>query len=252
MRHTTLPAAVLVTAAALSGCGEDAGAASEACDAFVAVDHELSINEDLEAGIAAIEAFAAAAPDDVAADVEPLIPLLRDDPEAAFESDEMAAADATADGYALEHCHDTLVEVDAVNFAFAGVPDEIEAGRIAFAITNRTQTDEVHEALLLRKNDGVDGAAHEVMADAIGDRPVAVETTYGAFEQFAFVGGGLVEPPGGDGFDVFVVDLEPGEYILACLLPERSAERVESYFGGEQVDGRYHFQHGMFAGFTVT
>jgi hypothetical protein len=252
MRHHLLTAATLIAVIGLGACGEDAGAASEACDAFVAIDRELSINEDLEAGIAALVAFVEEAPDDVADAVEPLIPLLQEDPEAAFESEELAIADVAADDYALENCHDTRVDIEAVNFAFAGVPDEIDAGRVAFAITNHTQTDEVHEALLLRKNDGADTPAHEVLAAALNDRPVSVETTLASFEQFTLVGGGLVEPPGGDGFDVFVVDVEPGEYILACLLPENSSEKIEPYFGGEEVEGRYHFHHGMFAEFTVT
>jgi hypothetical protein len=251
MRHHLVTATTLVAATGLGACGDDAGAASEVCDAFVAIDRELSINEDLEAGIAALEAFVDAAPDDVAADVEPLIPLLREDPEAAFESEELAVADAAADDFALENCHDARIDIEAVNFAFSGVPDEVDAGRIAFTITNHTQTDELHEALLLRKNDDVEGSAREVLAAALNDRPVSIETTLASFEQFALVGGGLVEPPGGDGFDVFVVDVEPGEYVLVCLLPENSAERIDPYFSGEEVDGRYHFHHGMFAELTV-
>ena len=105
---------------------------------------------------------------------------------------------------------------------------------------------------MLCKNDGVDGPAHEVLAAALNGHPVSIETTLGSFEQFTFVGGGFVEPSGGDGFDVFVVDVEPGDYILACLLPENSAEEIGPYFEGEEVEGRYHFHHGMFAEFTVT
>jgi hypothetical protein len=252
MRHHLLPALAIIGAVGLGACGDDAGASSEACDAYVAIDRELSINEDMEAGIAALEAFVAAAPDDVGADVEPLVPLLRDDPEAVDGSEELPIAESAADDYALENCHDTRVDLEASNFVFSGAPDEIDAGRVAFTITNHTQTDELHEALLLRKNDGVEGSAREVLAAALGDQPVSVETTLGALEQFTLVGAGFVEPPGGDGFDVFVVDLEPGEYIVACLFPENSAEQIEPYFGGEVVDGRYHFHHGMFAELTVT
>ena len=97
MRHHLLIAPTLIAAVGLGGCGEDAGAASEACDAFVAIDREFSINEDIEAGIAAIVAFVDDVADDVADEVEPLFPLLREDPEAAFESEEFATAGAAAD-----------------------------------------------------------------------------------------------------------------------------------------------------------
>lgn len=257
MRHNPSPVAarlitMLLAIAAATACGSDGDTDAAACDAFVAIDREMSVNEDVEAGIAAIETFAAEVPDDIARDVEPLLTLLREDPEAAFESEELANAETTTDDWALEHCTDTRVELDAINFGFTGAPERIDAGRVGFAITNHTQTDEVHEALLLRKNDDVEGSAHDVLAAALDGRPLSVETTLGAFAQFELVGGGLVEPPGGDGYDVFVVDLAPGEYIVACLLPEHSAELVDAYFEGEHVDSTYHFAHGMFVELTVT
>jgi hypothetical protein len=43
----------------------------------------------------------------------------------------------------------------------------------------------------------------------------------------------------------------PGEYILACLLPVNSSELIEAYFAGEEVEGTYHFQSGMFVELTV-
>jgi hypothetical protein len=252
MIYRALIACVLASVV-ITACSDDDSAShtSAACDALVAIDVELTINEDLEAGIAAIEAFVAAAPEDVARAFEPVIPLLLDDPEAAFESDEIRAANVAGDGWALDNCADTTVDLEAVNYAFTGAPTDIEAGRVAFTITNHTQTDEVHEALLLRKDDDATGSAHQVLAAALDGQPASIETTLGAFEQFTFVGGSLVEPPGGSDHDVFVVDLEPGDYILACLLPVNSSELIEPYFAGEEVEGTYHLQSGMFAELTV-
>jgi hypothetical protein len=251
MRYLKI-AVLLGVTAGVTACGDDDDDTAAACDAFVAVDEELSINEDLEAGIAAVEAFVASAPDDVADAAEPFLVLLRDDPEAAFESEELAAAETATDDWARDNCADTRVDIEAVNFAFVGVPREVKAGRVAFTLTNHTQTDEVHEALLLRKNDDVTGSADEILSAALEGHTLSVETTLGAFEQFTFVGAGLVEPPGGDGYDVFVVDLEPGEYLLACLLPVDSPEHLDRYFAGEEVDSTYHFHSGMFAELTVS
>lgn len=239
-------------AAAADGSAEDAAADdTAACDAWVAATRAIDIDEDLEAGIAALEDVVATAPDDVAAAVEPVIPLLREDPAAALESEEALAADRAADDWSLDACGEARIDLEAVNFAFAGVPSEVDAGRVAFDLTNGTQTDEFHEALLLRENDDVAESPHDALAAGLGDT-VSAAGTMAALEPFTLVGIGFVEPAGGDTEDVFVADLEPGEYIVACLLPADSADLVERYFAGEEIDGMRHFDHGMFAEFTVS
>ena len=120
-----------------------------------------------------------------------------------------------------------------------------------FNLTNQTQTDEFHEALLLRKDDGVTETAHDTLAAGLGG-PLSVDTALAALEPFELVGGALVEPDGGDSQDAFVVDLEPGEYIVVCLLHADSPELIEAYFAGEEVEGIRHFDHGMFAELTVS
>jgi hypothetical protein len=237
----------------LAACGDDNQSAAgnadtaAACDAFVAID-EAAFVEDLEGIIAGIEDFVATAPEDVAAAVEPLLPLLRSDPEAVDESEELAVAEEASDQWAWDSCADTQIDISAYDFALVGVPNEIAAGRVGFSLVNETQTDEFHEALVLRRGDDVAGSPSEALISALGDE-VSVDNTFGAFADFTLIGGGLVDP-GGD--DIFVVDLEPGDYVLACLLPVGSAELLEAYFGGEQVEGEYHIQQGMFADFTVT
>jgi hypothetical protein len=252
MTYGVLIAGALAAAGVATGCGgDDGGETDAACDAFVAID-EASINDDIEGMISAIEGFVASAPDGVARQVQPLVPLLQADPEAASESRELVVAETASDEWALETCADRTVELEAFNFAFPDVPAELEAGRVAFTMRNRSQTDEAHEALLLRKNDDVAGSAHDALAAGLEGGPVSVENTLGALEDFEFVGASLVEPPGGDDYDVIVVDLEPGDYIVACLLPLDSAGQIEAYFSGEEVHGEYHLQRGMFAEFTVS
>jgi len=249
MRRSIALMAMFSLAVAACG-GDDGGEGAAACDAFIAIDQAFTLDEDLEAGTVALEDFVAAAPDNVASEVEPLIPFLKDDVEAALESDELAAAEAAGDAYALDNCGDTRVDVEGFNFAFPGMPSELEAGRVAFNLTNQTQTDEAHEALLLRKNDGVTETPHDILSSALG-ASISVDATLEALEQFTLVAVGFVEPEGGDTQDVFVADLEPGEYIVACLLPVNSADLLEAYFAGEELEGSSHFDAGMFAEFTV-
>lgn len=221
-----------------------------ACDAFVAASQALD-NGDLQTALASLKDFVAAVPNDVAADVEPLVSLLEEDPEAAFETEGADPGDTAADQYALENCGDTRVDIEAYNFAFVDVPPELEAGRVAFNMVNRTQTDEFHEAILLRQNDGVTETAHDQLSEILG-APISVEATFEALQQFSLVTVGFVAPEGGDTEDVFVADLKPGQYILVCMLPEHSSELLEAYLGGEEIVGERHNDLGMFAEFTVS
>lgn len=237
----------------LAACGDDdPGADSAACDAFVAVDQAFNIDEDPEAGLAALRDFASEAPDDVAEPVERLIASMEADMEAAFESEELATAETAADEYAADHCGDTTLEVEAVNFAFVGIPDEIDAGRVVFDMTNHTQTDEFHEALVLRKADALDGSAHDLLVAGFGPT-MSVADLDALEDSFELYGFGWLEPSDiSDGRDVFVVDLDPGEYIVACLLPVDSAELLDVYASGGEVEAPRHVNQGMFAEITVT
>lgn len=252
MRSATKLTPLFVVAVLAGACGDDDGdtSASAACDAFVAVDQAF-IEDDFEGALAAVKAMAAAAPDDVADALQPLITLWEADPEAALESEEIGVAEDAMDAFALERCHDGVVEIEAINFGFNGLPAELDAGRVAFEMVNHSQTGEFHEALLLRLRDGVEGSPNEVLAGGLDTEVMSVETTLGAVEPFEFLGASIVEPGDGRSTDVFVVDLEPGEYILACILPVGSPELIEPYFGGEPVEAVSHFSQGMFAEFTV-
>jgi hypothetical protein len=236
---------LVLTVACGSAGGGDVAAA---CDAWMAVDQAFNIDEDPEAGVAALEDFAASAPAEVAADVEPFLTLITENPDAAFESEEMVTAGAAADGFAFDNCGDATFEVGAVNFAFDGIPTEIEAGRVIFDLANLSQTGEFHEAILLRKNDDVAVSAYDALASAL-DESISIETTLAALESFELVNVGFVEP-GSEG-DVFGADLRSGEYLVVCLLPVDSPNTIEPYFMGETVEGDRHFDQGMFATFVV-
>lgn len=169
MRRSTavIAALTMVLAACGDGGGDDEGTAA-ACDAYVAVDQAFFVDEEVEAGTVALQEFHDNAPDEVAAQVEPFLTRLREDGAAGLESEELVPAETAADDYAFENCGDTDVELSAVDYALSGAPSELDAGRIAFRLTNDTQTNEVHEALLLRKKDGVAGTPHEALSRGLG------------------------------------------------------------------------------------
>lgn len=250
-KSTSIPGLVygVVLALVSAACGTSAGTGdvSAACDAWMAVDQAFNIDEDPAAGVAALQDFVASAPEEVATSVELFLARITEDQEGAFESREMAVANAAADGFAFENCGDSTFEVGAVNFAFDGIPAEVEAGRVVFDLSNVSQTGEFHEAILLRKNDNVSGSAYDALSSAL-EESISIETTLAALESFELVNVAFVEPGASD---VFGADLDSGEYLVVCLLPVDSPSTIDGYFMGETVEGDRHFDHGMFATFVV-
>lgn len=151
-----------------------------------------------------------------------------------FDSPELAEATRTAHAYDLANCGWDSIEVTATDYAFAGLPTELEAGVVSFDLTN--EGDEVHELLLLRKNDGVTQSPEELLA--LPQEEALALTTVVGVSAFA--------PPGGD--DYLVADLEPGEYLALCFVPVG----MTSHDGGPPPDGPPHAMEGMVAELTVT
>lgn len=230
--------------------GEETNEWAAACDAYAAADG-ASLAEDVEGMVAALEDFTAAAPDAVAAAVEPFTALVQEDPEAAMESDVRAVAETAADAFALDSCGGTRLDLNALEYAFIGLPSEIEAGPVVLNLTNGSETGELHEAWVFRKNEGVTDAAADILA--LGEYPMtSMEGLAALTEQVSIVGVAFVEPEGGDTQDVTVIDLEPGDYVVACLLPENSGEFFAALETGEEVEaGEPHYTLGMVAELTV-
>jgi len=76
--------------------------------------------------------------------------------------DEVNEASGTVHAYDVDNCGWNVVDVAASNYAFDGLPDELPAGETSFELTN--DADEVHELVLLKKNDGVTQSAEELLA----------------------------------------------------------------------------------------
>lgn len=115
-----------------------------------------------------------------------------------------------------------VIPVTGVDFAFEGIPAEIEAGPTSFSFTNEGEA--AHEMFIARLGDGVD--LDELLA---ADR----EPT----EEEAQEIGGTSSEPGGKTTYVNAENLEPGTYAVLCFIPG--------------PEGKPHFQLGMKTTFTV-
>ncbi len=149
-----------------------------------------------------------------------------------WESPEVNAASDTTHAYDVEHCGWEVVDVAASNYAFDGLPAELPAGETSFELTN--DADEVHELILLRKDDGVTQSAEELLAMPEEEAMALVE----------MLGSPAFAAPGDTAYTV--KDLAPGEYVAACFIPTGMTGT-----DGPPPDGPPHAMNGMVAEFTV-
>lgn len=159
------------------------------------------------------------------------IGVIFSDPElsAAFEA--MEAHDAEICGFEVSEDEEPdteaaegaeVIPVTAVDFAFEGIPAEINAGPIAFEFANEGEA--AHELVLFKLGEGVD--LDELLASE--EDPS---------EEEAQEAGGTFTPPGGE-VTYANTELEPGTYAAVCFIPG--------------PEGKPHYELGMKTTFTVT
>ena len=152
-------------------------------------------------------------------------------------SPEFAEAQATVDPYVFENCEfDSTIETTGLDYSFEGLPETIEAGRIAVLFTNEGA--EAHEIAIIRRNDGVTDPFEDLMALPEEE----------AMEKVTFIGGAFASTKGSKA--LLVNDLEPGDYMAVCFIPSGSVASGD----GEMTEGTGdpHFVHGMQQEFTVS
>ena len=155
---------------------------------------------------------------------------------AVFEAPEFGAAIETVDGWIFENCvFTTTTELTATEYAYTGTADSYPAGRTAFRLMNSGA--QAHELLILRKNDGVDLTLEELLA-LPDDEAESMVTTVGA--TFA--------PTTGD-VGTLVADLEPGDYVAVCMIPEGTVVAPDGSF--TEGTGGPHAMLGMSFEFSV-
>lgn len=152
---------------------------------------------------------------------------------AVFETPEVQAAAQAAHAYDLDACGWGSVAVDAADYSFSGLPDELDAGTVSFELTNSGT--EMHEMVLLRKNDGVAESFDELLA--LPEEQAMAKTTMVALA-------GPVPP----GLPTYAVaDLAAGDYMAVCFIPVGTAS-----FDGPPPQGPPHLTQGMTHELTVT
>lgn len=156
------------------------------------------------------------------------------DPSAAAPSGEATTAPSGAPSGA------TTVEVVATDYAFSDVGDEL-TGPVTF--TMRNDGAELHEMVIVRKNDGVTTSFEELLALPEDE----------AFAQVQFVGQVMAEP-GQTAPDSLTAEA-PGEYLMVCFIPQGMTEMpsLDPNASGppDLGDGPPHFVLGMLQEFTI-
>ena len=119
---------------------------------------------------------------------------------------------------------DNVVTVTATDYAFQA-PDSIAAGRTTFHLVNKGP--DFHHIWLIKLEQG------KTLKDL-----VEATKTPGPLPRWAVNVGGPNSPmPGGEAWAT--LDLEPGKYVAACVIPA-------------MTDGQPHFMKGMIKELTVT
>lgn len=215
---------------------EDGGDAAASCDVWFDIAEAFNGEPTPEQMTPLFDELEATAPEEIADEIAVVVPTAREVLEtedfSKFETPEFGAAIAAADKHHYDECEaDERIDVDAVDYAFTGMPAELEAGKTVFiAMTNATTHGEAHEMGIARKKEGVTETWDEILALGEDESETKID----------FVGGTFAEGEGDVGY-VFMRDLEPGEYLAACFVP----------VGGED-DGNPHFMEGMKHEFTVS
>jgi hypothetical protein len=133
----------------------------------------------------------------------------------AFETEEFSTASASVYGSLDDACGIPDVEVSAVDYAFDGVPQTLDAGLVTFVLTNDSEAGEFHEIALVKIKDDVDLSVEDLIA-------LPEEESEAMIESF---GGAAFAPPMATSGTV--IELTPGRWIYACFIPVGSVGETE-------------------------
>lgn len=226
-----LAALMIGTIVVATACGDDTDSAltADGCDAYA--DIGAAMFGDPARLPDAIAALSAEASDDLQPAAETYGDALLagfDGDEEAMSSPEFRDADEQIGEAVLASCDTTAqLSVSGVDFAFEGLPDRVDAGRVSIEFTNDTATEEPHEMLLMKRLDGADETVDELLAmpeEELFSKIAPTAVTY-------------ADEAGGT--NVALVDLEPGTYIAICMIPTAG-------------EGPPHAVSGMVEEFTVS
>ncbi|MGH8984381.1 MAG: hypothetical protein ACRDY6_10980 [Acidimicrobiia bacterium] len=182
-----------------------------------------------------LERYRTTAPPEIAETVDSAVTTFEELGEGAFEDEAFLASLREIDQFVLDNCDYERVDVTMEDFAFSGIPSEVEKGTVAFNLVNEGA--ELHEFVLVRlKGDAALDDLLELPEDATDDD----------FAELASeVRGGGFAAPGES--DLALVNFKrTGNYAALCFIPVgTTSEETEG-------TGPPHFIEGMAAEFEVT
>jgi hypothetical protein len=239
-RPILLAARILATLG-LAACGDDEGASAEYeefCQANLEIDRLTSGGGGDDAAVeAAMTAFVEAAPDDEAREaVQATIDAfmaLQGPPDEAFNETygELVAI-------VEEECGFNDLSVEAKNYEFSGIGDDLDAGPTL--VTFENTANEFHEIMILKRNEGDDTPLEDLLSMEQEEAMAHVTPVGGAFAG-----------PGQTGYTS--IDLEEGSYVAVCFIPTGATQEAWDTMmsGGAEPDGAPHAMAGMTHEFEV-
>jgi hypothetical protein len=154
---------------------------------------------------------------------------------AAFQTPEFAAAQGEVYPWLADGCGWQSLDVTGVDFAFEGVPEELEAGMTVITLENGTESGELHEIALMKLADDADITLDELLALSQEEAQQYLDPEVPPVFAFAM-------PGQTNGISA---DLAPGDYVYACFIPTGTTMEAEG-------QGAPHFMEGMAGELTVT
>jgi uncharacterized cupredoxin-like copper-binding protein len=146
----------------------------------------------------------------------------------AFDDPAVQAAGDRLDAFIAANCGYQVVKATAIDYQFTGIPATLKAGPTVFSLTNGAPK-EHHEMVLIRRKPGVTDAAAKLLA--LSQKKLA--------QKADFVDGTNETSPGQTSYAI--TTLTPGQYIVACFLPQNGKKK-----------GKPHFLLGMVGEFAVS
>ena len=220
---------IVALAGVPAGAGE--GSAKKFCKASRAVDVAFAAEQPNPKTVnRLLDVLAKTAPSGVSEAVDTAVPAFKADPETAFEDPAVAEAVGEIEAFEYENCGYEQVEVSLVDYAFEGLPTELDKGTTAFKLSN-TGT-EAHEMFVVKlKGD-----------TTVADLLAAEESEFESLAQE--VGGGFALP-GQEGYAT-VNFKRPGRYAAVRFIPVGTTSETT------EGTGPPHASEGMATEFEVS
>ena len=125
-------------------------------------------------------------------------------PDEAFDTPEVKAAETQTHAFDLKNCGWGKAEVSGTEYSFSQ-PGQLKAGRTSIDFTNKGK--ELHQLILFAKNPGVTETFDEILALPEEEARTKVRPVAGAFAEQ-------------NESDYVVTDLAQGSYLAVCFLPQ--------------------------------